>query len=176
MNLEFLRAGRAVRRYHTTPMLEYQRIDAHSYGVAQIARFLSQDLPPERQLAIIKEALDHDLAEHRTGDMPAPAKREMNIREQFAEHEARHMLLAGWEFQALSDEERRIVKIADCADGALHCIHERAMGNQHVRTPFYNFWTYLVEECKCGVSLDTREYELRNYIAWDWKAANGGEW
>jgi len=62
--------GGEVKRYHTMSIIGEQSVASHSWGVAVILNWLKPDIS---KTAILK-ALAHDVAEKRTGDMPAPTK------------------------------------------------------------------------------------------------------
>lgn len=183
INLDFLQGGRTTRRYHGLPMLDYQRVDAHSYGVAQLVRLLAKDYNcDDKMLAkLLCAALDHDLAEHITGDMPAPSKRHLGIRKEVGEWENNLLYKAGFSdaLPNMDKQEERILKLADAAEGCLHCIEERRMGNAHPRliATFHAFWGYCTEEQNMGgPSEGENEKHLRQWMISAWRAANGGKW
>tara|TARA_B100000678_G_scaffold289414_1_gene299899 strand:+ start:1657 stop:2211 length:555 start_codon:yes stop_codon:yes gene_type:complete len=174
--LGFMMDGRAVRRYHTAHVLDHQRIDAHSWGVAMVIMLL---LPDEtmRRAALIEAALVHDLAEQQWGDIPAPTKRALptEMRSRLSQLEDDELAANGFHVN-LTTAEKRLLKIADAADGALHCIVERRMGNAMVTSVFQNFWTYLTEEQAIGelvVDTQVAEQELKECIQMAWMRAAG---
>lgn len=171
--LELMTAGRRSTRYHTEEMHDRQRIDAHSWGVGVITLYLleKEDFSLAERLRIVQAALLHDVAEYHVGDIPAPAKRRMDIRALVGEHEDRHLAESGWAVPTLSRSGGRIVKIADNADGCLHCIAERRMGNVNVIPIYANFWDYLQGECNIGTA--GREKILADYIDEEWRKADG---
>lgn len=200
--LDFIQNGRLVKRYHGLPMLDYQRIDAHSYGVAMVVRLLVGRSDHARLLRLLEAALEHDLAEWIVGDMPAPAKRmlpaypildgvvgehvigERSFREVFGEVEATVMNDIGFIAErALDKRDKRALKLADAIEGCLHCIEERRMGNAHPRLcrSFYEFWSYCTEEQGLAEPDRLEEWEdgepaMRHHIAREWVCANGGKW
>lgn len=182
MDLEFLQNGRVTRRFHGLPMLDYQRVDAHSYGVVQLVRLLCADYNTDAKMRerLLLAALDHDLAEHKTGDIPGPSKRKLDIQVAIGAWEDSLMNAAGLEQpRHLDAQETRILKLADAAEGCLHCIEERRMGNAHPRllACFYEFWKYCtVEQRLGGENAGPAEMALRIYIAAAWTKANGGVW
>lgn len=191
--LAFIQQGRATRRFHTMRMVDHQRVDAHSYGVAMLVRLLVGDgAPAERLAPLLIAAMDHDLAEWVTGDMPAPTKRRLpdypegSFREVYGGVEDKIMANVGMPLTELDARDSRVLKLADAAEGCLHCIEERQMGNftPHLRTCFYNFWSY----CTTDLGLDSPvwrvdnsmpeepgEKGLRFYISSEWRSANKGE-
>lgn len=171
VNLSYMQGGRCTRRYHNVTMREHQRVDAHSYGVTQIARFIMpEDLEPDLKVRVLEACLDHDLPEQHTGDLPAPFKRGLTqaCRAELAMME-RDSLEAGMLYaEPLPEELLRYVKIADAADGCLHCIEERRMGNTFIGEVFHKFYSYLED-------LNFREVseDLYRYIVENWTSANG---
>lgn len=210
--LEFIQNGRETRRFHGLPMLDYQRIDAHQYGVAMLVSLLvGEAAPAARQLTLLHAALTHDLAEWVTGDMPAPTKRRLpdyvtsdpisindsigsypggkreSFREVYGRMEDEIMTEAGFPLVELDARDKRVLKLADAAEGCLHVIRERQMGNAHPRLIycFHEFWKYCVEEQGLDSAVwrtdnempeEPGEAGLRLYIRSAWTKANGGEW
>jgi len=184
--LDFIARGRVVRRYHTCDMLDYQRIDGHSFGVAMLTTIIVPVASPLRRAALLMGGLVHDLAEHKTGDLPGPAKRELGLREQFGAYEDALLDRFGLMYP-LDTRDARVVKLADAAEGAYHCTVERAKGNILAREAFKNFWSYLMElrlapghpgdpEIPEGLVIEDGERALRRWLATNWMEANGGKW
>ena len=119
-----------VRRFHMHRVAQAESVGEHSFMVAQLARELNQDQPLGDILAC---ALDHDLPEGRTGDIPEPVKRMMS--DSFMAFERRVSNDAGltWKY---SVEVERIVKLADVMAGYLYCRQEVVgRGNMALRGP-----------------------------------------
>lgn len=177
LRMDFIAEGRALRRYHTLDMLDYQRIDAHSFGVAMFTTIIAPRADWERRGRLLMAALAHDLPEHCcAGDVPAPAKRRIvGLRDKLHEMEAD--TLGAMEMHVpLSDADKRVLALADSADGAAHCIVERRKGNVGARGPFLNFWSYLTKEQNLGDGPELGEKALRSWIGQSWTRANGKEW
>lgn len=174
--LSFMEVGRKTRRYHAgLDMHDYQRIDAHSFGVAMLTRILVPEATAERRARLLVAAMDHDLAEQVTGDMPAPAKRDMGIRETMQEYEDKLTAPLGLS-HSLNSADTRVLKLADAAEGALHCIAERRMGNQNIEAIFRTFWAYLKELGLANVvAPEQGEDTAYFYIQSEWERA-GGKW
>jgi 5'-deoxynucleotidase YfbR-like HD superfamily hydrolase len=129
--------GGAVERFHARPGITRHTDAAHSWGVALLIGFLSEPMP---RAELLLAALTHDLAEHYTGDTPAPAKWALGTNEVCAALEHKILHLYGLNFEvALTTEELRLLKIADTMDGLLHCCREIALGNRTV-VLVYNKW------------------------------------
>lgn len=184
--LEFMETGRRVRRYHTLPQLDYQPIDGHSWGVAMLVQIIvGQSALASRLYPLTMAALVHDLAEYHTGDLPAPAKRKLGVRDQFGAYEAELLggVGLGWE-ATLDAADKRVLKIADAAEGCLQSIHERKMGNKYAIIAFKNFWSYLHDELgldrpsddSWGFTPEVGENALRLYLRQAWVDANEGAW
>lgn len=140
--LMFVRDGGAVQRFHTVRVLCGQTVAEHSFGVAWLLWFLTDGEP---SAALLMAALAHDVAEHMTGDMPAPAKRSMGIRTQFASAEEAALRTAGIRMSSLSDAEVKLLKIADITELMLTCIDEMRLGNRSVKVIYNNCVSYLEE-------------------------------
>ncbi len=140
--LEFILAGAAVKRFHTIHTIHSQNIAEHSWGVAWLC-YLLTDEQPRAELLIA--AMEHDLPEHVTGDMPAPAKRSMNLHKLFKEAEEEAMACAGFADRELTDEELKVLKFADTVDLMLFCIRDMSMGSLHTKPVYKNCLLYVEE-------------------------------
>lgn len=136
--LEFILAGAEVVRYHTVTTLQRETVGHHSHGVACLALMID----PHASRPLLLAALFHDLAEHQTGDIPSPAKREYGIGDQVDKLERRLMLEAGVVFPELSPEDARTLKLADIAHGALFCLREMSLGNRRMRAVYDRYMSY----------------------------------
>tara|TARA_R100001015_G_C4635048_1_gene203260 strand:- start:2483 stop:2980 length:498 start_codon:yes stop_codon:yes gene_type:complete len=123
--LEFILDGAAVKRFHTVTVLHEETVGHHSHNVAMMCLLLN----PNASRNLLLAAMFHDLAEHKTGDIPSPAKREYNITEQVTSLESELMVKAGIKLPVLTEEEERTLKLADIASGMIYCIQEAQMGN-----------------------------------------------
>lgn len=136
--LEFMWAGGYTERYHTHRTLLRDTVGHHSFNVACTILHLR----PDASAALLKAALLHDVAEHKVGDMPAPAKRAMGIREVFSAHEAKVMQEAGIAFPELMPEEDWVLEFADGIDGMRFSLQERRMGNLGIAEIFHAYCGY----------------------------------
>jgi len=64
-------AAARIKRYHTGMIIGEQSVGEHTYGVVQILRHVMND---NLHIDWLKAALDHDIMEYFTGDVPHPAK------------------------------------------------------------------------------------------------------
>lgn len=139
--LGYVRDGGGVKRCHTFPIIGEQTVAAHSWGVAQIIRRLW----PECSKTLLLAALDHDVAERWTGDVPADAKwRNPNLRAELAkvETQVEHELglNQGW---LLSETEQHMLKWADRLELLQFCVDQRRLGNRNVDVVFARVIDYL---------------------------------
>jgi 5'-deoxynucleotidase YfbR-like HD superfamily hydrolase len=173
--IEFMQRGRATRRFHTVPVHEAQRVDAHSAGVALVALMLMGEVSADRKARVLSAALTHDLGEHRVGDLPAPAKRALGKEwsQRFSLFE--HSLLQEHGFMSdLDPADVRVLKLADYIDGCLFCIDERMMGNKGIAEVFDNFWSYLYNDLLLGkhpIMSEAFEIEFASYLERRWNIA-----
>jgi len=128
--LDFIMAGGAVQRFHTMRTIHPQNVAEHSFGVAWLVYLLTGGKP---SAALLLAALGHDLAEHVTGDLPAPAKRALGLGPQFAAAEDAAASAAGLLLPPLTDDEAKVLKLADTLELVLYCQRELAMGNSRMR-------------------------------------------
>ena len=154
--LEFITFGAEVKRYHTVTTLREETVGHHSHGVAMLCLILC----PSASAELLKAALMHDLAEQVTGDIPSPAKREYYHGGNFDELERRLINESGLKFPFLTEYEKRILKLADIAHGALFCVRELELGNRRVRLVLQRYQQYAE-----NMQLTLRELELFNTIA-----------
>lgn len=184
--VEFVRNGGETRRYHTWPVLREQTVAEHSFHVAMLVLLLGG---PNFQL--LAAALTHDLAEWKMGDLPAPAKRNMpdvivgsfdnvnktmSFRDHWGAMEAELLSSFGLDYESeLTAEEARILKLADAAEGCLHCCREAAMGNRLMAPVFANFREYYADLITDDdVRVRNKPVALLDYIDAQWRMANGG--
>jgi len=154
--LNFIISGSEVTRYHTVRTLTEETVGHHSHMVAMLCVVLWEEGYPSSALLI--GALVHDLAEHQTGDIPSPAKREYGIGEQVSELEERLLRSACLDVE-LSKKEARTLKMADLAQGALFCVRELQLGNQLASVVYDRYLSYAESMVLVG-----RERELFNTI------------
>lgn len=161
--LAFIRAGMETKRYHVVPTLGANTVAHHSCGVALLCMLLAPD-----DAGLLQAALLHDMAEHKAGDMPADVKRIAGVGKLLSDYET--ALLQQYElFNDLNDAQQRTLKFADCADGALFCCRERAMGNKLITPAYVNYMNYIGQLAP----QPGPEVEIVVYISDEWSKANG---
>lgn len=146
--ITFLLDGANVTRYHTVPTLITETVGHHSHGVALLTCMLS---PVEPSANLIFAALTHDLAEHQTGDIPAPSKRRFGIGDQINALEERLLENSGWASEELTAVEVRTLKLADVAQGALFCVEEIKRGNSRMKAVLGRYLSYASEMELVGI-------------------------
>lgn len=146
--LSRMRSG-GTQRFHTHAdrMLKTQDVAQHSYNVVWLVMALTAHAASRH---LILAALEHDAVEHWTGDMPAPTKRALGIREQYAAYEERlgtdHF---GRMYGAdLGLFDATVLRLADAIEGAFRCVHEIELGNKLVYGILENFRSYARTEAE----------------------------
>jgi 5'-deoxynucleotidase YfbR-like HD superfamily hydrolase len=154
--LEFIAAGAEVTRYHTVFTINKETVGHHSHGVAMMVLMIK----PDASASLLKAALYHDLAEQVVGDIPSPAKRRFDLGKRLDELEHAVIREAGIEQPELNDEEVRVLKLADIAQGALFCAREVQLGNVRLVPVFARYLKYAIE-----MNLEGREAHLFTAIS-----------
>ena len=130
---EIRKAG-AVKRYHTSETIRTQTVAEHSWHVAQIVLYIY----PQARADLIKAALDHDIGELYTGDIPAPFKWDHpKLAAELKTVEANYLHNMG-SGVVLSEVEQQVLDFADMLDCLLWCGEELRMGNTHVQEIYSN--------------------------------------
>lgn len=155
--LDFIIKGGVVKRFHTIHTLHTQNVAEHSFGVAWLVWLLCNEHPSS---ALLMAALSHDIAEHMTGDIPAPAKRRMDISNQFNAEETACTHAAGIILPTLNTADKRCLKMADTMDLLLFCTRELALGNNDMIAVYYRGMNYIKELAP----FNKKEQELINLI------------
>lgn len=150
--LQFIMEGGSVVRYHTRPGIKPDTDAHHSHGVAMLCSILAGADEQGRTQAstmLLMAALTHDLGEQYASDVSAPAKRVLGLGEHLqkvedAQLERYNFFYSPW----LTEEEKMILKLADCFDGMLYCCRELALGNKNVMLVWRRYNTYTAQlEC-----------------------------
>lgn len=175
--LIYAKKAGTTRRYHTQEMIQHQSVAAHSHSVAMICYWLAGQEAPGISPTLLMAALTHDMAEVVMGDMPGPTKRMMPpldgipFRAVWGDMEQKVLNEVELDFaQYLTPEEERILNLADAADGCLHCIQERAMGNALIYEVWVNFIAYY---CELVDREKTHEIILRAHLMHEWEKYHG---
>ncbi len=110
------------------PTINSQTNAAHSWGVVAICHALW----PDCSRLLLLAAIYHDVPEYVTGDIPADAKwKDPFIRKGVEAHEKWTMEELGLEtiFEDLTEQEKKMLKIADMMELCWFCRDEITMGN-----------------------------------------------
>lgn len=192
--LDFIYAAGETRRFHTWPVLRSQNVANHSWHVAMLGWLLYGQSEPGITPMFLMALLSHDMAECRLGDIPSPAKRQMDSLLELADKQssfrqqwgaAEQEILSGygldWE-NFLTIEELRRFKLVDAIEGAAYCVTERSMGNRLIKPCYDNFCKYIselledvAEDVPLGEQPKTvheREWEVFLYIKSKWDAVD----
>jgi len=120
-----LQAGK-IKRWHTHPIIGEQTVADHTYGVVQILRYLYQNKCPP---CLLTAALDHDVPEWYTGDIPFGAKEgSHSLRMGLRKLEACYIEDGGI-IHDLTIAEKKVLKFADLAEMGFFAMHQWKMGN-----------------------------------------------
>jgi len=141
--LNFIRRGGLVKRYHTVNTINPNTVAHHSFGVAWLVHLLTDGCSYD----LIIAALAHDLAEQVTGDISSPTKRRFPVMAEMVQQMEDEILESHGMFVQLTAADQRILKMADCLDGMLFCINEIELGNAAV-IEVYNRYQNYVQELK----------------------------
>lgn len=174
--LQFMEDGGRTIRCHTVPTIAPQNVAAHSYGVAWLC-YIIMTPNHEPSANLLLHALSHDMAEHVTGDIPAPTKRSLDISDAVQKWEYNAMALAGFELPPLSDLESLVLKLADCLELLMYCVRERGLGNktQQLSIMYYNAEEYakdiLCSICDNSIPIeyDMRAFDILNIVKNSWR-------
>jgi len=102
MKIQDLMLAQDVKRWTIVRTIRDQSLAEHMYNVTMIARAIAANLGID-DTKIIKYALDHDLDEILTGDIPTPAKERLKINTAYD----------GKSFSACNSREASVVAMAD---------------------------------------------------------------
>jgi 5'-deoxynucleotidase YfbR-like HD superfamily hydrolase len=167
--LKLIRRGGDVHRWHNRRTMGVtETVAQHSWGVA----ILLLHFWPDCSKRLLTACLYHDVAEVRTGDMPADTKwdQDGNLAQALAAAERRVEEELGVS-SSLHHTETLWLKVLDKLDLLLFCLDQQHGGSRHLNTPFNRvsdwmeereamveaispeLWSYIVSIIKLG---DTR--------------------
>ncbi len=140
--LDYIQRGGRVNRMHMIPTIHAQNVAAHSFGVAWWCWLLMHEKPSAN---LLMAAIDHDLPEGTTGDIPAPTKHRLGLHAALLEMEQELSEKAGIPVFELTEEEETALKLADNFELLQHCIRERTLGNRsfELTEMWSNVFTYV---------------------------------
>jgi len=120
-----LRAGK-IKRWHTLPIIGEQTVADHTYGVCQILRYLYDNKCPP---CLLTAALDHDVPEWYTGDIPYGSKKKSHSLRRGIAHLEEQYAKDGGTLHDLTIDEKRALKFADLAEMGFFAMHQWKLGN-----------------------------------------------
>jgi 5'-deoxynucleotidase YfbR-like HD superfamily hydrolase len=157
--IEFLRAGGAVRRYHSS-RVEPQTVAAHSAGVVDIIVELCPDARPQLLVA----ALRHDVYEYITGDIPYSAKKANPLLREQA-HKMERELNDEWGFiPMIYPHEKALLKFADMAECYLYTREQTRTGNTYALEIYSNARRALDALAKADALTDTLKLRIDQFM------------
>lgn len=108
---------------------------------------------------MIKAAIQHDIAEYYTGDIPAPVKwQNVDMRATINRIEAQVNKDLNLNLELDLEDQRRLV-MADVLELMWFCLEEMQMGNSYLREVFNRCSTYLKD-----YGMDTPAYTMFNQL------------
>jgi len=157
----FLLYGRSVQRFHTVPMLHGVTLAQHQFGVAWFCYLLTKG---SCSVDLLMAALSHDMAEQVWSDVSAPAKRALEIGDLLDKNENKTLAENNMLF-TLTLGQKFVLKLADCMEGMLSCIHERRLGNRYAEAPYERFHSYVAELVRNVSSYDSLHQRCNELVA-----------
>jgi 5'-deoxynucleotidase YfbR-like HD superfamily hydrolase len=129
------RDGGAVARFHTT-RVRPQSVAEHCCGVAQILLYLHRGewVPP----ALMDAAINHDVYEAITGDMPATTKWDYPDLDTALDKVEEELNVKWGMVPVLTAREQSLLKWADMADLTMYALEQLRSGNTYAEAVFTN--------------------------------------
>lgn len=139
--IEFIVAGANVKRFHTVSTIQQETVGHHSHSVALLCLIFD----PHASQELLSMALLHDLSEQTVGDIPSPAKRQLDFAERLENLEYLILHQGFGRVPDLTAAETKTLKLADIGSGALFCLQEMRMGNKVIEDVFWRYLEYAFE-------------------------------
>lgn len=165
----FLRAGGYTRRYHGWRTIKDDLVSSHSYNVANLVMLLRPDCRKE----LLMVAIRHDSAEWIAGDTPSDVKRQVpELKVALDAYEDKIFADMGLALPELTEDEYKVLKLADNLDGMMFCIQEREMGNLLI-VPVYNTYDRYLRKQLTGAPTGNPEYRIYTDLSERWNRLGG---
>lgn len=134
-----------VTRWGIVPRLRPQSVAEHSYFVAMYtdALCVALDLDPASRGEALRYALQHDVDEGFTGDLPSPMKEHVRGLSVLSDTVRGHILGVVPEANPTS-RARAIVRCADLLDAVLWLVEEESLGNRKVEALRQSLYASLI--------------------------------
>lgn len=148
LNLQDILRAQDVHRWTIVRTIKHQTLAEHTFNVTMIARAICKVLDIDDTI-VMKMAMEHDLDEIKTGDVPTPAKRRLQAKglDMYSEFDGckRYTKLPG--------EFSKIVKAADVLESAWF-LEENKVGrhSEHVYTNIIARLHEIVNNCDDGLA------------------------
>lgn len=140
--IEMARNGHHIKRFHTLPTIGQQSVAEHSFGVAMLVLWLTEDRASGN---LLRAALYHDLAEQATGDMPATSKWD-NPELKWALDRAEDIFNEEHVLSVqITQAESLCLKWADGLELMCYCLEQRKLGNRFAMSPFNKVEAFLIK-------------------------------
>ena len=145
-DLDMLRNGMDVERFHTIPLAGRQTVGHHTANLIGLI-FLAYRpaMPP---VYLLHAALVHDMPEAWTGDLPADVKKIINLKYELKDVEYEYLAETLWQPEELTGTEQQVLKVCDCLELVLY-LNNLAAGfgfNRRVRGMYEKAVLYLIKE------------------------------
>ena len=121
MKIQDLMLAQDIKRWTIVRTIKEQSLAEHSFNVTMIARAICKELGVD-DTNVTKYALDHDLDEILTGDIPTPAKSRLKINTTYE----------GGSRSNCNSEEVSIVKLADMIEAIAFITDNQVGRHAHV--------------------------------------------
>lgn len=121
MRIQDILLAQDVKRWTIVRTIRDQSLAEHTFNVVMIARAIAKELGVD-DTKIIKYALDHDLDEILTGDIPTPAKDRLKISTSYD----------GKSFSECDSQEASIVAMADIIEAIAFITDNQVGRHAHV--------------------------------------------
>ena len=129
----------AVNRFHTERFIGEKPTVAHHS--ANVGLILIELLGDKCSANLLRAALQHDLEEGITGDIPAPVKWEAG--EMLTKLEDRIQEHYEIKVPPLTVEEYQYLKAADVLEAVMTCLEQRRLGNTFIDNVFVRYESYI---------------------------------
>jgi hypothetical protein len=165
-NTEDPRLAGAVQRWHAVQTIRTQNVAEHSWNVLRILYAIY----PEPPRAMVVEAMFHDIGEIATGDPPSTLKRRSDPLKTIyrtMESAARLAMALPWGVpppQMMTDEEMRILKLADMIEMMEFAQQEVLLGNRFMHHVMILCREWIVTHVDL-LANDTVRDRAENYLA-----------